>query len=253
MEIDNYDHGVFSWVDVTATDFEASRKFYSELFGWEIERGPEEFGGYALAVVNGRNVAGISPAMSPEAPPVWSTYVDVASVDDTMSKAAAGGGHGIVEPMDVGEAGRMAMFADPEGAVIGLWEAKEHRGAGLVNEPNTWAWNELMCDEPKKAKEFYAGVFGWGEVTHGEGDNQYTEWQVGGRSIGGMLKKPADTPPMPSFWTVYIQVADIEVAAKRLSEVGGQVIRPPVEIEPGTFAVVTDPAGAMFNLFQTKE
>jgi predicted enzyme related to lactoylglutathione lyase len=188
MEIDNYDHGVFSWVDVTATDFEASQKFYSELFGWEIDRGPEEFGGYSMAVVNGRNVAGISPAMSPEAPPVWSTYVDVASVDDTMAKAAAGGGHAIVEPMDVGEAGRMAMFADPEGAVIGLWEAKEHRGAGLVNEPNTWAWNELMCDEPKTAKEFYAGVFGWGEVTNGEGDNQYTEWQVGGRSIGGMLK-----------------------------------------------------------------
>jgi predicted enzyme related to lactoylglutathione lyase len=59
-------------------------------------------------------------------------------------------------------------------------------------------------------------------------------------------------PPMPSFWTVYIQVADIEVASKRLSEIGGQVIRPPMEIEPGTFAVVSDPAGAMFNLFQPK-
>jgi uncharacterized protein len=169
-----------------------------------------------------------------------------------VAKAAAAGGHGIVEAMDVGDAGRMAMFADPEGAVIGVWQAKEHRGAGLVNEPNTWAWNELMCDDPEKAKQFYAGVFGWGEVTNGEGDHQYTEWQVGGRSIGGMLKKPAEMPSMPSFWTVYIQVADIEAAAKRLADLGGQVVRPATEIEPGTFAVVTDPAGAMFNLFETK-
>ncbi|MGH8996370.1 MAG: VOC family protein, partial [Acidimicrobiales bacterium] len=164
----------------------------------------------------------------------------------------AGGGTSIAEPMDVGEAGRMAVFADPEGAVIGLWQAKEHRGAGLVNEPNAWTWNELMCDDPEKAKQFYAGVFGWGEVTNGDGDSQYTEWQVGGRSIGGMLKKPAEMPPMTSFWTVYIQVADIEAAAKRLSELGGQVIRPPMEIDQGTFTVVTDPAGAMFNLFEVK-
>jgi uncharacterized protein len=246
MEIDTYDHGVFSWVDVTATDFEASRKFYTEMFGWEIDRGPEEFGGYSMAVVNGRMVAGVSPA-------VWSTYVDVANADETIAKVTAGGGNVIVEPMDVGDSGRMAVFSDPDGAVIGLWQAKEHKGAGRANEPNTWGWSELLCDNPDKEKAFYGDVFGWGATTNGEGDGAYTEWQVNDRSIGGMMKKPAVMPAgSPSFWGVYIMVSDLDASTKKLEGLGGSVIQPATEIEPGIFAVVTDPAGAVFNLFQSK-
>lgn len=249
MEIDIYEHGVPSWVDVTSSDFEASQKFYSEMFGWEIERGSEEFGGYSMAVLEGRNVAGVTPAMAPEVPPTWSTYVDVASVDDTLASVNAAGGSTIAPAMDVGEAGRMAVFADPEGAVIGLWEANQHKGATLVNQPGTWAWSELLCDDPESEKAFYAAVFGWGAVTQGEGDAAYTEWQVNDRSVSGMLKKPM---PMPSFWGVYIAVEDIDDAAKKLEELGGAIIQPPTSIEPGIFAVVTDPVGAMFNLFQQK-
>ncbi len=120
MQIDVYEHGVFSWVDVTSTDIEKSRKFYSDMFGWEIPPGPEEFGGYSMASVNGRMVAGVSPSMDPSMPPLWSTYVDVASVDDTLDKVTANGGNVIVPAMDVGEAGRMAVFTDPDGAAIGL-------------------------------------------------------------------------------------------------------------------------------------
>jgi hypothetical protein len=253
VEIDTYDHGVFSWVDVTAPDFEATRTFYSEMFGWEIERGPKEFGGYSMAVVNGRMVAGISPAMSAEAPVVWSTYVDVASADETMSKVKAAGGSAIVEPMDVGDSGRMAVFSDLDGAVIGLWQANQHKGAGLVNEPNTWGWSELLCDHPDAEKVFYGEVFGWGASTNGEGDAAYTEWQVKDRSIGGMMKKPAAMPAgSPSFWGVYLMVEDLDAATKKLEGLGGSIIQPSTEIEPGIFAVVTDPAGAVFNLFQSK-
>ena len=185
MQIDVYEHGVFSWVDVTSTDLEKSRKFYSDMFGWEIPPGPEEFGGYSMASVNGRMVAGVSPSMDPSVPPLWSTYVDVASVDDTLEKVTANGGNVIVPAMDVGEAGRMAVFTDPDGAAIGLWQASDHKGAGLVNEAGTWGWSELMCDDPEKEKAFYSAVFDWGAVTNGEGAGAYTEWQVGGRSIGG--------------------------------------------------------------------
>jgi predicted enzyme related to lactoylglutathione lyase len=253
MQIDAYEHGVPSWVDVTSKDFEVSQKFYSDMFGWQIERGPDEFGGYSMAVLNGRMVAGVSPAMAPEAPSVWSTYVDVASVDDTLAKATAAGGTTIAGPMDVGEAGRMAVFSDPDGAVIGLWQPGEHKGAGLVNEPGTWTWSELLCDDPEREKAFYTGVFGWGTVTHGEGAGAYTEWQVGDRSIGGMMQKPAEMPAgSPSYWVVYIAVEDIGEAAKRLEGLGGSIIVPTVEIDQGSFAVVADPVGAIFNLFQQK-
>jgi uncharacterized protein len=253
MQIDVYDHDVFSWVDVTSQDFEASARFYSEMFGWQIERGSEEFGGYSMAVLNGRMVAGISPAMSPDAPPVWSTYVDVASVDSTIAKVLDAGGTVLVEPMDVGEAGRMAVFSDPEGGVIGLWEANQHKGAGLVNEPNTWAWSELLCDDPDKEKAFYTAVFAWGSITHGEGADGYTEWQLADRSIGGMMHKPPTMPPgSPTCWVVYIAVEDIDAAVQKLEGLGGSVFVPPTEIEPGRFAAVSDPIGAMFNLFQPK-
>jgi hypothetical protein len=247
MEIKVYEHGVPSWVDVTSSDFEKSQKFYSEMFGWEIERGSDEFGGYSMAVLNGHMVAGLTPAMVPDVPPVWSTYVDVASVDETLAKANAAGGSTIAPAMDVGEAGRLAVFADPEGAVIGLWQAGEHKGSGLVNEPGTWAWSELLCDDPESEKTFYAEVFGWGAETNGDGPGAYTEWKVSDRSVSGMMKKPM---PMPSFWGVYIAVEDINEAAKKLEELGGTVVMPATEIEPGIFAVVADPVGAMFNLFQ---
>jgi uncharacterized protein len=253
MQIDVYDHGVFSWVDVTSKDFEASRKFYTDMFGWQIDPGPEEFGGYSMAIVNGHPVAGISPIMSPEAPSVWSNYVDVANVDETVAKALAAGGSTIVEPMDVADMGRMAMLSDPEGGVIGLWQAGVHKGAELVNEPNTWAWSELLCDDPDKMKAFYTGVFGWGAQTNGEGAGAYTEWQIGGRSIGGMMKKPEMMPPgTPTFWVVYIAVEDVDEATKKVESLGGAVFMPPMDIEPGRFSVVADPVGAVFHLFQQK-
>lgn len=253
MEIDAYEHGVFSWVDVTSSDIAKSRKFYSDMFGWEIGEGSEEYGGYAMAAVKGQMVAGVSPTMGPDAPSVWSTYVDVASVDDTLAKVTAAGGTVIAGPMDIVDAGRMAVFSDPDGAVIGLWQAGGHKGAGLVNEADTWGWSELMCDHPDKEKDFYGAVFDWGTDTHGEGAGAYTEWQVGGRSIGGMMQKPAEMPAgVPSSWVVYFMVDDMDEATKKLEGLGGAVLRPAAEIEPGIFAVVADPAGAVFNLFQLK-
>jgi len=155
--------------------------------------------------------------------------------------------------MDVGEAGRMAVLADPEGGAIGLWQAGEHKGAGLVNEPNTWAWSELLCDNPDKEKAFYTKVFGWSAQTNGEGPSAYTEWQVGGRSVGGMMKKPEGMPPgAPTAWGVYIAVENINDAAAKLERLGGSIFVPPTEIEPGHFATVADPVGAVFNLFQQK-
>lgn len=90
-------------------------------------------------------------------------------------------------------------------------------------------------------------------MTNGDGAGAYTEWQVGGRSIGGMMQKPAEMPTdFPSNWVVYIMVDDIEEGIKKLGGLGGTVLRPPMEIEQGIFAVVADPVGAVFNLFQVK-
>lgn len=153
-------------------------------------------------------------------------------------------------PMDVFDSGRMAVFADPAAAVFGVWQPQTHPGAGVVNEPGALCWNELMTTDVAGAGRFYAAVFGWTPQVQGEpGPQAYTEWQLGGRSIGGMMAKPADVPAeVPPYWLVYFAVTDTDASAHRATELGASVVVPPTDIgaESGRFAVLTDPLGATF-------
>jgi hypothetical protein len=127
-------------------------------------------------------------------------------------------------------------------------------GAQLVNEPGTYCWSELMTDDIGAATVFYKAIFGWDAETQGaDGPGGYTEWKVGGRSVGGMMAKP-DTMPAgtPSFWGVYFAVADTDAAVAKARELGASVMMPPMDIEPGRFAVLADPMGAMFNILALK-
>ncbi len=254
MEIDKYEHGVPSWVDVASPDLARTKAFYSALFGWEIPDGPPEAGGYSLAMLRGRTVAGVGPQMNPMAPPAWTNYVNVDSADDTVKLVAANGGTVFMEPMDVMDAGRMAIFADPVGAVIGIWQPAAHTGAQIVNEVNTWSWSELITTDVERSKEFYGAVFGWGASTHGDGPGAYTELTVDGRSIAGMMAKPPMMPAeVPPFWGVYFTVDDADAAAKRITELGGTIVAGPMDIEPGRFVTVADPVGVVFSVIRFTE
>jgi uncharacterized protein len=252
MEIETYEHGVPSWVDLGTADIAKASEFYSALFGWTVNQGPPEAGGYSIAELRGRPVAGLGPQMNP-GPPVWATYVNVDDADKVVARVGDAGGMVLVAPMDVMDVGRMAIFTDPAGAAIGVWQPKEHKGAGIVNEPGTLTWNELMTTDVAAAKTFYNAVFGWDEVTNGEGAGAYTEFQVAGRSIAGMMEKPAELPAeMPPFWGIYFAVADTDATAKRIGELGGSIMMPPRDIEPGRFAVGIDPTGAAFSVITMK-
>ena len=191
MHIERYDEGVPSWVDLGAPDPQQAADFYSALFGWDVPPGAEEAGGYRVAMVGDDAVAGIGPQQSP-GPPYWTTYVNVSDADATTAKVTANGGQVLVPPMDVLDAGRMAVFMDPLGAAFSVWQPNQHPGATLVNEPGTWSWSELVTTDVEASKAFYAAVFGWGSETHGDGPGAYTEWKVDGRSVGGLMAKPPD-------------------------------------------------------------
>ena len=253
MEVVDYENGVPSWVDLGTTDLPAARTFYGTLFGWDTPEGPPEAGGYTVATLRGKPVAGIGPQMNPQAPPSWMTYVNVDDVDAVAAKVGPAGGQVLAGPMDVMDVGRMAVFADPVGAVIGLWQPKSHKGAGVVNEPDTYCWSELITTDTEGAKAFYAAVLGWGEATQGE-EFVYTEWKLGDRSLGGMMQKPAEMPAeVPPHWGVYFAVDDADRAAGRIAELGGTIVMGPTDIEPGRFAVAVDPTGAVFNVLALKE
>jgi predicted enzyme related to lactoylglutathione lyase len=248
MEMQQYEAGVPSWVDIGVPDLQGAADFYGALFGWDVPEGPDEAGGYRIATVRDHRVAGIGPAMNP-GPPVWATYIDVDDADATAEQVSAAGGQVVVAPMDVLDAGRMAVFTDPVGAFFSVWQPGTHPGAELVNEPGTWSWSELLTTDVEASKAFYGSVFGWTSQTHGGPTGEYTEWQVNGRSVGGMMLKPPMLPAeVPSFWAAYFAVADADAAVTRVAELGGSVLMAPMDIEPGRFATVADPFGGTFNV-----
>lgn len=246
-EMTSYEHGVPSWVDIATTDLEAGLSFYSQLLGWELQDMGEEAGHYTMVSKDGKMVAGMSPAQDP-GPPSWMTYVNVDDVDEVAKRAVAAGGTIVVAPMTIMDAGRMAVFRDPTGAVVAAWQPGGHKGAALVNEPGALIWNELATSDLDKSKAFYGEVFGW---TWG-GSDEYAEPQVGGRTIGGVTPRRPDLPAeVPDHWLVYFGSSDVDRDAAKAAELGGTVIAGPMDI-PGTgrFAVVVDPQGAVFALFQ---
>ena len=145
-ERDGYIPGVPCWVDTSQPDPEAAVDFYSGLFGWEFEdvMPPGSEGKYFIARLRGGDVAAVGSI--PEAAPpmaMWNTYVWVESADETASKVRDAGGSVVMEPFDVMDAGRMAVFTDPEGAAFCVWQAKEHKGARVVNEHGSVNFNGL--------------------------------------------------------------------------------------------------------------
>jgi predicted enzyme related to lactoylglutathione lyase len=249
---DSYAQGTPNWVDLQTTDQAAAKAFYGEIFGWTYDDQPMDAGAvYSIAQIGGASVAAIAP-QSPElsaagAPPMWNTYLAVDSADEAAAKVGAAGGTVAMEPFDVMDAGRMAFVLDPGGAAVALWQASQHIGATLVNEPGTVVWNELITDNPA-AVSFYEQVLGLTTATVDMGADKYTMFQVGGKEVGGT------TPPMmegvPNHWHVYFAVADADATAAKVQELGGSVMVAPFDTPIGKMAVVADPQGAVFSIFQ---
>src|SRR5215204_3728145 len=145
-ERDGYIPGVPCWVDTSQPDPEAAVGFYSGLFGWEFKdvMPPGTEGRYFIARRGGGDVAAVG-SIPDAAPPMamWNTYVWVESTDDIAAKVGDAGGGVVMEPFDVMDSGRMAVFTDPEGAALCIWQAKQHRGARIVNEPVSVTFNGL--------------------------------------------------------------------------------------------------------------
>jgi predicted enzyme related to lactoylglutathione lyase len=201
-----------------------------------------------MFMLKDKMVAGLGPLFSPEQHPAWSTYVSTADAVATADAVRAAGGQVIMDPMDVLDAGSMAVFTDPTGAFFGVWQPKQHRGAQLVNEPGALIWNELDTRDLPAAKTFYKAVFGWdGESSAGDGGMPYTEWKLDGKSIAGAMEIteawPATAPPI---WLTYFAVADCDATVAQAEQRGGSVNVPPTDTSVGRFAVLSDPHGAMF-------
>jgi predicted enzyme related to lactoylglutathione lyase len=248
----SYEAGTPSWVDLTTSDVGAAKAFYGTLFGWEADDVPGDAGGYAMFAKDGHLVAGVGPQQDPSQPVVWSTYVAVENADETAQKAADAGGQVLFGPMDVMDAGRMAVFAHPSAGYLGVWQAGRHKGAQLVNEPGSLTWNELLTRDVAGAKAFGGAVFGWRAEDQDFGGFTYTLLHVGDNVVAGMAVMPDGVPDIvPAYWMAYFAVDDADAAVATVQEQGGAVTMPPMDAEGiGRFAVLADPQGAQFGVIR---
>ena len=273
-ERNGYIPGVPCWVDTSQPDPEAATKFYGGLFGWDFEdvmpAGSEAK--YFIGRLSGKDVAAVGsiPEGAPEMA-LWNTYIWVDSADETASKVRDAGGAVVMEPFDVMTSGRMAVCSDPEGAAFCVWEAKENRGAQLVNDPGTLNFNSLNTRDAEGAKRFYGSVFGWTTLELPGGFEMWTlsgyaehlerEYNSDIRNLTEEAGGPAgfedvvasivpigdDQPDTPPHWGVTFAVDDADAVAEKASELGGKVIVPPMDAPWVRMAVIADPQGATFT------
>ena len=190
-----YPAGVPCFVDSGRVDSAAAREFYGGLFGWEFENVSP--GGdappYHMAKLGGLTVAGLGTQPEQDWEPAWNTYVSVQDADATATAVADAGGKVVMAPFDIGPAGRMAVFADPQGAEFCVWQAGLTPGSELVNEVGAVVFNTLHTPDLPAAVDFYAAVFGWEMEAEGE-----QSWMI--RLPGYRRTRTRSSPGSPRAW-----------------------------------------------------
>lgn len=245
-----HEPGTFSWADLSTSDVDAAVSLYSELFGWDIEKEDLPDGGvYAMARIDGKDVAAIGPLQEDQAkmgiPPHWNVYVTVEDAEQAAKQCEAAGGSIVVPAFDVMEVGRMAVISDPTGAIFNVWEPKTSIGAERMYELNTQGWHELLTNDVDKAVKFYSEVFGYGSTPFG--DQGYTILTRGEAQVAGVMKDPSGS--MPSAWGVYFITKSVDELHEKVKAAGGRAYMEPTDMpEVGRIAVLADPQGAAFGV-----
>jgi len=246
----SYTQGTPNWIDLQSPDVEASKRFYSALFGWNFVSSMLEDSKYWVADLNGLFVAGISghnPENTPvEVPARWNTYIAADRIDTVLSRVGGAGGTVVTPAFDLPPLGRMAWVADPSGADFGIWQASRRIGARLVKEPGALAWNELVTDNQAVAVPFYEEIFGSVAREAQLGGVRYTYFTVDGVDVAG------STPPLIStalnHWHVYFAVANLDSTLSVAKAQGASVIVASFDLPVGRVAVLRDPQGAFFSI-----
>ena len=243
--------GTFCWFECGSTDAAKDKSFYTELFGWNSAEAsmPGDMGTYTLLKKGQEDVAGLYQLSGPQfegVPSHWMTYVAVEDVDETAKRATSLHGKILREPLDIPGVGRIAILQDPTGAWIAIARFDQHPGTSSLGP---LGWSELATTDTAKAEAFYTKLFDW--KAKPDPKNQYTEFQVGGRSIGGMMALEPHGTDTPPHWLPYVMVEDCDRMARKAADLGARVLVPATDMAGvGRFAVFADPTGATLAIIK---
>jgi len=252
--MNNYPHGQFCWVELTAANWQQAKDFYCNLFGWSaIDESIGDDMYYTMMQLDGKTVAAMFEMSKDQKEQGvmtnWLSYVAVDDANKSCEVAEEMGADIIAGPHDVATAGRMAIIAQPQGAVFAIWQGIDHPGIELRDVDNTLCWNELATKSAVDSKAFYHNLFNWECVDSSMEGMAYTEFVAADKSQGGMLEMTEEWGDTPPHWMTYFQVADCDKAASKAQELGAVICVPPTDIpDVGRFCVINDPQGATFSV-----
>ncbi len=248
-------HGDFIWYELLTTDPDAAAVFYGSVLGWEVSDSGQAGMDYRLFLIGGSKIGGMmalpSGALDAGLRPVWLGYIGVDDVDVTIGANTAAGGTVHMPATDIPGVGRLALLADPQGAVFYVMHGASEATSTAFSStaPGHCSWNELTTSDLTAALEFYGARFGWakGEVMDMGALGDYQFITQDGRGIGAMMTRQSDGPP--PMWTYYFRVTDIDAAAESARAGGGHILHGPCAVPGGDHILIgTDPQGALFAL-----
>ncbi|MFJ4775064.1 VOC family protein [Streptomyces sp. NPDC088762] len=251
-----FPEGAPCWVDAMFADVEGAKSFYSEVLGWTFGEAASEYGNYTQAYSDGKAVAAVVPPMpGADAPSQWCLYLASSDVAATAEKIKAAGGELLMEPMQVGSFGSMAIAKEPSGAVFGVWQPGEHKGFEKLGESGSYAWAEFFSRDVKKVDDFLPKVFPYATQQMEVGDGpeaegmDYKIYSLGGKEnpVLGRMNMGTDFPPeIPSYIQVFFGVDNCDEAVAKAKKLGGALHFGPMDSPFGRFAALTDQQGAAF-------
>ena len=242
--------GRFVWHDQISNDPAAASRFYSDLLGWEIEVWKPGEIDYPMIKSGDQTHGGFGPAQG-GAPPHWLAHVLVDDVDAALGRVEGAGGQVVAPAMDIPEVGRMAVIADPQGAIVSLFAS----AGDPPTSQGVFVWDELLTTDIESAKRFYGEVVGWEsrEMEMGEG-NVYTLFSSGGTDRAGGMPIPPQAEGTPPNWMTYLGTDDVDATVEKAKELGATVMMEPFDVATvGRLAILADPTGAAFGVYKPLE
>lgn len=258
--IDKHKLGSFCWIELATTDQNAAKSFYGSLLGWTFEDAPMGADGvYTMFNLEGRNVGAAytlrADQRAQHVPPHWMLYITVANADDALARATKAGGKAVMpNAFDVFDAGRMGILQDPTGAFFCVWQPHKSPGIALAGVDGTLCWADLNTNDPERAKKFYSDLFGWKieADSHDNPPSGYLHIKNGEDFIGGIPPVRPNNPRVPAHWMIYIQTSNCDAIAAKAKQLGAKLYLEPMTMENvGRFAIIADPQGAVFAVFQS--
>jgi uncharacterized protein len=248
--------GSFCWLELGTTDQNGAKRFYSNLFGWtseDVPMGPDM--AYTMFRMSGKDVCGAYHLMKEQldagVPPHWMLYIKVDNADNAAAKALRLGAKQVVAPSDIPNVGRFAVFQDPTGAAISVFQPGQHPGLKNFGEVGALCWADLNSTDPEKAGRFYADCLGWTYETGKDGYRHIMNGPGKENMIGGIAPRMQAPPGTPSHWLPYFHVTDCTMSAAKAAQSGAKTIMPAeLMADVGTIAVLADPQGGVFSLYQ---